>query len=206
MAEADSTTPERWLPVPGYEGVYSVSDQGRVRREVGPPRRMVRLLKPALKTTGYMAVTLCRPGRRQQTGMVSRLVLLAFVGEATAGHECCHKDGDPTNDRLDNLRWGTRKENMADRDRHGRTARGDTHYARRRPECLARGDRHGSRLHPERLARGTRCNLAKITEAAVLKIRERLAAGESQSSVARAEGVGRMVVRGIAHGKTWRHV
>lgn len=50
---------------------------------------------------------------------IHRLVLLAFVGPCPPGMECCHIDGNPINNRLSNLRWGTRRENMEDRVRHG---------------------------------------------------------------------------------------
>lgn len=58
------------------------------------------------------------------TRMVHRMVLDTFVRPKKVGEICRHIDGNPLNNRLDNLRWGTHKENSEDRDRHGRTPRG----------------------------------------------------------------------------------
>jgi DNA-binding transcriptional regulator YiaG len=52
---------------------------------------------------------------------VHRLVMLAFVGPCPAGHEVRHINGDPSDNRLVNLRYGTRSENQKDRARHERT-------------------------------------------------------------------------------------
>ncbi len=50
---------------------------------------------------------------------VHQLVLEAFVGPCPSGLECRHLDGNPDNNQLENLRWGTRLENMADKKLHG---------------------------------------------------------------------------------------
>lgn len=118
---------ETWKAVPGYEGVYEVSDQGRVRsldRYVqcsGPVKgayvslKKGRLLRPGPSNYGHLSVVL---GRRQ-TRMVHDLVLRAFVGCPPAKHECCHNNGAPSDNRLENLRWGTRSENILDAVKHG---------------------------------------------------------------------------------------
>lgn len=61
---------------------------------------------------------LSRDGNYKQ-GRVHQLVLIAFAGPAPAGCEVLHNDGNPGNNRLANLRWGTRSENLYDRVRHG---------------------------------------------------------------------------------------
>lgn len=48
-----------------------------------------------------------------------RLIALAFMGECPSGMEVCHNDGDPTNNNINNLRYGTRKDNMDDQRRLG---------------------------------------------------------------------------------------
>lgn len=116
---------ERWLPVVGFEGSYEVSDLGRVRSldRVEIWRRTIRgqyiegerhfkgkILVPTPKEAGHMHVQLGRNNRFY----VHHLVLTAFVGPAPAGMECLHWDDDPANNVLDNLRWGTRSENLAD--------------------------------------------------------------------------------------------
>ena len=107
------TMQEVWKPIPGYEGWYEVSDQGHVRTF----RRGAngRLLKPGRMPQGHLSVALGR-GNSQ---CVHKLVLLAFVGPAPDKHECCHNNGDPADNRLENLRWGTRSENIKDAYAHG---------------------------------------------------------------------------------------
>lgn len=121
---------ERWLPVPGWDGVYEVSDLGRVRslprrvpsrHEWHPTARAVpgRILRASPRGE-YLRVTLARDGRRYSVN-VHRLVLEAFRGPAPTGMETLHGNGDGTDNRLGNLRWGTGVENQEDRRRHGRT-------------------------------------------------------------------------------------
>lgn len=118
-----STHVERWLPIPGYEGSYEVSDRGRVRsldrivvrsdgREI---RCKGKVLSQGVHPKGYLGVRLCG-----KTKKVHRLVLEAFVGPCPDGMECCHNNGIPGDNKLTNLRWGTRIENAADVRRHGR--------------------------------------------------------------------------------------
>lgn len=121
---------EKWLPVPGYED-YEVSDQGRVRslaRSVrsrwGTPKALKgRVLKQATQGR-YYVVTLYRASGPKSC-LVHRLVLLAFIGPCPNGQEGLHFDDDPTNNRLDNLRWGTRSENARDCLRNGNHWRGN---------------------------------------------------------------------------------
>jgi hypothetical protein len=120
-------TEEIWKPVPGYEGRYEVSDLGRVRsldREIicmgeikgsYVSRKKGRVLRPGPSNYGHLSVVL----GRGKTRMVHELVLRAFVGEPPDKHECCHNNGDPTDNRLSNLRWGTRSENSVDAVKHG---------------------------------------------------------------------------------------
>jgi len=130
-------TPERWLPVVGYEGRYDVSDQGRVRswypwRELPVPH----ILALTTGTRGYMRVSLYRDAPFRAT-KVHQLVLLAFVGPRPEGWHSRHMDGDPTNNRLSNLTYGTASENQRDRVRLG------THPSAIRTSCAA-GHPYGS--------------------------------------------------------------
>lgn len=113
---------ERWLPLPGYEGIYAVSDQGRVQsldRITDRGRKWKgRILSPATMPSGYRTVSLWRNGK-QTTALVHRLVLLSFVGPCPDGMEGLHKLGDPGDNRLSNLAWGTHSENQFDQVSHG---------------------------------------------------------------------------------------
>ena len=118
---------EVWKAVPGYEGRYEVSDLGRVRsldRAVicmGEIKgsyvslRKGRVLRPGPSNYGHLSVVL----GRGKTRMVHELVLRAFVGDPPDKHECCHNNGVSTDNRLSNLRWGTRSENNVDAVKHG---------------------------------------------------------------------------------------
>ncbi|ATN90865.1 HNH endonuclease [Gordonia phage Lysidious] len=117
---------EQWLPVPGWDGFYEVSDQGRIRsvdrvirRGNGSPQHIgPRILAANPRPSGHLCVRLYRNGRG--VGMdVHTAVLTAFVGPRPDGHEACHSNGDATDNRLTNLRWDTRSENNFDRVRHG---------------------------------------------------------------------------------------
>lgn len=125
---------ESWRPVAGYEGAYEVSDLGRVRSlnrltSHGHNRRGV-TLKPFPMQRGYMVVNLWW-ANQPRMWLVHRLVLAAFVGPQPVGMEALHGDGDPANNRLTNLRWGTHSENQYDQVAHG------THPNASKDECRA---------------------------------------------------------------------
>lgn len=107
-------TEETWRPVVGHEGIYEVSDHGRVKRVApGQGTHPGRMLNPKVDDKGYYQV-----GIGGRTMRVHRLVLAAFVGPSPMLGR--HLDGNPKNNRLDNLRYGTPLENSADRIIHGR--------------------------------------------------------------------------------------
>lgn len=109
---------------------YAVSEDGRVWA-VGTNWRGYgeREIKPTENGHGYLKVRLTIGGRRRNIP-VHRIVALAFVGpKPSPAHEVCHVDGNRQNNAASNLRWGTRKDNAADRERHGRTSRGAVHSA-----------------------------------------------------------------------------
>lgn len=126
------STHETWKPIPGYEGSYEASDQGRVRSLdrtiIEKTGRAVnvrgRVLKPTEGNKRYLLVTLS--GR---TKRVHRLVLAAFEGE-NPDMQVRHLDGDPQNNRLVNLAYGTNAENMLDSIRHGTHAQASKTHCR----------------------------------------------------------------------------
>ena len=108
---------EEWRPVPNYPG-YEISNMGRCRSwKVQPSPR---LIAPGSKPDGYLNYRLRNPGGVQLTRMAHRLVMEVFVGPCPDGMEVRHLDGDQANNRLENLTYGTRSENMRDIVRHGR--------------------------------------------------------------------------------------
>lgn len=116
---------EVWRDIPGWEGYYSVSTEGRVKslaRTIYRPnahRLPERILAPRVtRPSGHLRVGLYRDAAIQ-SAYIHRLVLMTFVGPPPEGMQGCHGDGDPTNNRLSNLRWGTASDNAQDRLRHG---------------------------------------------------------------------------------------
>ena len=117
------TIVEQWKPVVGYKGFYEVSDQGRVRsvERVVPSGKggMKRMKAKMMTCTGrtsqrYLFVSLCKDNQAQRL-LVHRLVLEAFVGPCPESMETLHGDGGAYDNRLINLRWGTRQENCHDK-------------------------------------------------------------------------------------------
>lgn len=131
---------EIWKAIPGFEGSYEVSDQGRVRslaRRIPTvckgraTTRLVpaRILKPGRKPSGHVSVALTRKGGSHDLHV---LVLTAFAGSKPIGMEACHNDGDPSNNVLSNLRWDTRTNNILDAVKSG------TWYSDKRKAWIAR--------------------------------------------------------------------
>lgn len=126
---------EVWVPVKGHEGEYEVSNHGRVKSLSRIQLRGVhktaypipeKILSSIKQNSGYVHVFL---GTKNQRA-VHRLVLESFVGSCPEGMQALHYDNNRSNNHIDNLRWGTPKDNSADRHRHGTAHNGpygDTH-------------------------------------------------------------------------------
>lgn len=134
MAESQPTS-ERWLPVTGYEGLYEVSDHGRVRsldrqsvNRFATFTRRGQTLRPTVKESGHLYVSLWREGEMKKA-KVHRMVLEAFVGPCPEGMEACHWNDVPADNRLSNLRWATATDNKLDAVRNG------THVHARKTAC-----------------------------------------------------------------------
>ncbi len=102
---------EVWEIIEGTGGRYQVSPHGRVR---GPRR----LLHQQTQSSGHKKVRVYYPDGSHPLMLVHRLVLAAFVGPCPEDMECRHLDGNPANNKLENLAWGTRKENQQDKSKH----------------------------------------------------------------------------------------
>ena len=107
MRPQSTTPPEEWRPAVGFEGIYAVSDRGRVRR-VAPAAgtRVGHILKQTRDTDGYLRLSLRRDSQRI-TRKVHRLVAEAFLGPCPDGYEGNHRNGIKTDNRPDNLEWVT---------------------------------------------------------------------------------------------------
>lgn len=120
---------EIWKPVPRYEGAYEVSSLGNVRvlarRDARGWRRKAAMLRPWERSKGhYLCVTLCLNATEVKR-YVHELVLEAFDKPRPEGHyQVRHLNGNPHDNRLTNLAWGTPAENAQDKIGHG-TSRHD---------------------------------------------------------------------------------
>jgi len=125
-----------WRKIPGFEGWYECHPEGFVRsvertrlskhsERNGSYYRTFKskILKHA-PSSNYPSVSLWKDMVCVQK-LVGHLVMLTFVGERPEGMEVCHKDGVPRNSRLDNLYYGTPKQNASDKIRHGTHLNGE---------------------------------------------------------------------------------
>jgi hypothetical protein len=91
-----------WKQIDGYD--YSVSSEGQVRNASGL------IMKQSKQKNGYYRVNLWKNGKRK-THYVHRLVASAFIPFENGKDFVDHKDGEPTNNSVTNLRWATRQQN-----------------------------------------------------------------------------------------------
>lgn len=114
-----SAIKEIWKPIVGYEGLYEVSNFGRVKgleRMVKGRYGNLRFQKETMRkiqinNRGYCTVRLCKDGNYKYY-FVHRLVAEAFIPNDDKTFEVNHKDEDKLNNYAFNLEWVTRKENM----------------------------------------------------------------------------------------------
>ena len=169
-----------WRPVYGWKGLYEVSSDGIVRsiarrcinaRGNGTYLRPGRVIKPQM-SAGYLRVRLTWRGHSDNQ-FVHVLVLEAFASPRPAGLVARHLDGDATNNRADNLAWGTQAQNCADKARHGTAQVGERNPA------------------------------AKLTSDGAHAVREAAALGEPGASIARRLGMAKSSIYAILRNETW---
>ena len=177
---------EQWRPVVGYEGLYNISNYGRVwsvrrwRRnhskwqEIGG-----HLLQPGSNNNGRDTVSLWK-NSEGHTFLIHQLVARAFIGKCPRGMEVSHKDGDLHHNHADNLLYETRAENNRRKIGHGTDNRGEKCYAH------------------------------LLTSKDVMSIRLRYAprgiGGDSGTKLAEEYGVHPNTIYAVANGHNWRHL
>jgi len=178
-----SAASEEWRTVPGAEGLYSVSNLGRIRSEpirtgrVGKQRG--RILSCYRDSKGYLQFGISLLDGRCKRMKVHRAVALAFLGPRPAGCQINHKSGDKRDNSVGNLEYVTCRENI----------------------------RHGWRtgLYTGAHARGEGNAAAKLTADQVRQIRA-MSSTASLAEVARRFGITMQNVWQIVKRKTWKHV
>lgn len=169
---------EIWLPVVGYEGLYEVSNKGRVlslTRATGHhAKRSPRILRLKTCRAGYKSAGLWRDGVARYHG-VHVLVLTAFHGpKPHRDMECAHNDGSRDNNIPSNLRWDTKTGNLRDKIRHGTVQSGEN-------------------------ATG-----AKLKWRDVVEIRRLAAQGVGPTALAKKFGVAAQTVSAVIERRTWK--
>lgn len=109
---------EEWRPIPGFEGMYEVSDIGRVKSLAkirvlpsgGEYKWPTRIMSPARHYKGHLYVHL-QIGGIKTKGYVHRLVAMAFIPNPESKPFVNHKNGDKRDNRCSNLEWATESEN-----------------------------------------------------------------------------------------------
>ena len=101
------TEDEIWCPIKGYEGLYEVSDKGRVK-SIGYGKE--RILRPGRAGGGYLMVNLCKNGEKKKF-LVHRLVSQTFIPNPDNLPQVNHKDENPSNNYVQNLEWCDQKYN-----------------------------------------------------------------------------------------------
>ncbi len=166
---------EIWKPVFGWEGLYEVSNLGRVKRILSSNSTMAgKILKPLFGK--YLRVHLYAPGRNKRVSVHS-MVLEAFIGTRPTGMVGNHKNGNKHDNRKENLEWVTPSEN---------TKHGFDVLHRNTP----RGESHG---------------MSKLKSSDAEEIRKLYGTGAfGQWALARLFNVGRSTIQRVVSGKTWR--
>lgn len=174
---------EIWKDIPNYEGYYQISSLGRVRslnRVVSSyPRRVVkksRLLHPNENKDGHFRVCLTKNKIRNYF-FIHRIVLSVYAENYNNFPVCCHGDGVPSNNRIENLRWGTVKDNSDDSRKHGT------------------------------LIMGEKCKKSKLKEEDIINIRKMYKTGlYTAVELSKKYNVTSVLIDSIVNNKIWRHL
>lgn len=175
---------EEWRDIPGYEGMYQASTFGRIRsltRMVRGSHGSTQMCRGSILVLDYRGrypqIHLCKNARHKRF-RIHDLVLRTFIGKRPKGMEARHfPDRDPRNNRIDNLQWGTKRENQNDKIVHGT------------------------------INSGERCGTAKLTSEQVIEIRNLCRSRKyPQTKIAAMFGVKQQEISKIKLGIRWGHL
>jgi len=176
----ESIEGENWKGVVGCEGIYHISNYGRLKRvSLGTGRgfrgRIGKILKWHPHTRGYLTTSLCKDGVQENGVLQHRLVAMAFVPNPNNYKSVNHVDGNKKNGCATNLEWCTNKQN--------------TEHAISSGLFLV----------------GERCPTSKLKEGQVLEIRK-LYANMRVYEIAKMLNYNRGTISDICLNKTWKHL
>lgn len=166
----------RQKELPNYPGYYAREDGEIISTRLGYARVLPKRLH-----NGYYRVNV-RDGNtpaKNHPEPVHKLMLLAFVGERPDGYVCRHLNGNALDNNINNLCWGTPKENAHDAMKHGTAV------------CLRKGER---------------AIAAKLSQEDVLTIKKLYKEGFTQTKIAKMYPVTQRHISDIVNGKTWLHL
>lgn len=171
-----------WREIPGCPG-YRAGSNGEIQSSLWPGKRLSQRAERPWKSivarrndkNGYMYVTM-RVNCKHYTATVHSLILRAFIGERPNGMDACHTNGCRTDNRIQNLRWDTRKNNNLEKSSHGTQVHGEQHP------------------------------VSKLTDEIVMQMRQMRVAGMSFQKIANRVGVNLNTAWNAVTGRTWKHL
>lgn len=178
---------EIWKDIKDYEGIYQISNLGRLRsldrmlsiKRYGKfyyKKRKGKMMCPSLNTNKYYHVKLMN-GDNKKIYSLHRLVALHFLPNPNNYEIVNHIDSNKQNNKLDNLEWCTKNDNRL----HARKIFNDTVY-------------------------GESCNLSKLTEKQVKEIRANGRMNMSNRQIGNLYNVSHETIRCVLNGKSWKHI
>lgn len=176
---------EIWKDIKYYEGIYQISNIGRVKRLKRSLKRKdgkmysvkEKILKTSYDRDGYLFITL-RKDEKHKGFRVHRLVAQAFISNITSKETINHLNGIKDDNRVENLEWCTRSENNKHARKNGLNE-----------------------------VKGERCHLSKVTENEVYIIKGLLKHTTlSQKEIAKIFNVDQTNISCIKNNKTWKHI
>ena len=173
---------EIWKPVINYEGLYEISNYGKVKSLNYKRTKKEQILKPLKEMGSYLCVILFKNNGGKQHS-IHRLVLEAFVGPCPPGMEGCHNNGNPSDNFVGNLRWDTRSNNQKDRKWHG---------TKNNPIWINN--------------MGSKSSTAKLNNTKIIEIKKLHLEGESNIKIAKIYNVHPTTISRIINEETWKYI